>query len=240
MSWASDDLTPVLAAPAAAPGLGSRQGIVREWNPVTAENVVEVDGVLIPNLSILNTNEASQLKAGDVVTILTTGSAASSWGILGRLTIPGTPEAASALSAVSSGINAGIVSTFEPTTSTTYTDLATPGPSATVTIRPTGKALVIVSVQLGFAELATQETGAAVSFVASGANTIGVSPQWSVNTWLSVAGPPPSIGRTDQLGATFYVDGLNPGVTTFTLKYRTQQAGKAAKFADRVIVVWPL
>jgi hypothetical protein len=240
MTYPTHDLTPLFAAPPAG-GVGYRQGIVRAWNPATAENTVDVDGALVDNLSILNTNnDALQLAAGDVVGILTTGAAASSWAILGRLTIPGTPAAESLLSQVSSGIDAAVITTQQTTTSTTYTDLATVGPSATVTIRPTGKALVVVSSQMAFAEVSTQETGAAVSFVASGANSIGTSSQRSVNSWLSVGGPPASIGRTDQYGATFYLSGLNTGETTFTLKYKTQMTGKTAYFADRVIVVWPL
>lgn len=232
----TDDLVPLLAA-APAPGLGFRQGTVLTWNQATAENTVDVGGATLTNVPILNTSEALLLGEGDVVGILTAGA---SWFILGRVTIPGTPEAASALTAVSSGIAAGTVSTQQTTTSTTYGDLATVGPSATVTIRATGKALVIVSAQMAYAESATQETGAAVSFVASGANSLATSSQRSVNSWLSVGGPPASIGRTDQYGATFYLSGLNTGATTFTLKYKSQMAGKTAYFADRVIVVWPL
>lgn len=233
-----DDLVPLIlgaAAPTGGSGVGFRQGVVQQWNQATAENVIDVGGAAMTNLPILNTSEAAMLAAGDVVGILTAGP---SWWILGRLTIPGTPAAASALSAVSSGIAAGIVSTQETTTSTTYGDLATVGPSATVTIRPTGKALVIITCQLGFVTVGNQEHGQSVSFVASGANTLATSPERSINFWLSV-GSAPSLGRVDQMGGTFYLDGLNPGQTTFTLKFRSQD-GLASDFSDRVIVVWPL
>lgn len=240
MSYPSDDLAPLFATAPQA-GVGYRQGIIRSWDPTNAVNTVEVDGVVVDNLAILNSkNEALAFDVGDVVCVLTTGTSASSWLILGRLTIPGTPAAESLLSQVSSGIAAAVITTQQTTTSTTYGDLATVGPSATVTIRPTGKALVIVSCQMAFAEASTQETGAAVSFVASGANTIGTSSQRSLNNWLSVGGPPSSIGLTDQVGATFYLSGLNPGDTTFTLKYKSQVSGKTAYFADRVLAVWPL
>ena len=239
MTYPSHDLTPLFVPPPPA-GVGYRQGIIRAWNTTTAENTVEVDGVLIDDLSILNTNnDALQLAAGDTVGILTTGAAASSWCILGRLTIPGTPAAESLLSQVSSGIAAGIINTQESTSSTTYGNLATVGPSATVTIRATGKALVIMSSQIGFVTVGGQEGGGAASFVASGANTLTTDPARSINHWTSVGGPPPSLARVDQFGAVFYLNGLNPGVTTFTMKYKAQSA-VTADFSDRVLVVWPL
>lgn len=239
MSYPSDDLAPLFAPPPAG-GVGYRQGIIRAWNPATAENTVEVDGVLIDDLSILNTNnDALPLAAGDSVGILTTGQSASSWMILGRLTIPGTPAAESLLSQVSSGIAAAIINTQESTASTTYVDLATVGPSATVTIRPTGKALVIMSSQIGFVRVGAQDGGGAISFVASGANTLSTDPARSINMWSSVGGPPPSLARVDQFGAVFYLAGLNAGVTTFTMKYKGQ-TGATADFSDRVLVVWPL
>ncbi|MEV5211321.1 hypothetical protein AB0K35_27995 [Micromonospora sp. NPDC053740] len=236
MTYPTDDLTPLFAAQPAAT-LGYRQGIVRAWNPTNAENTVEVDGTLVENLTILNTNnDALQLAPDDVVGILTTGAAASSWMILGRATTPGTPAAESLLSQVSSGIASAVINTQQSTTSGTYTDLATPGPSATVTIRATGKCLVILSSQMGYAT-AGSIGGCKASFVASGANTIATSGQRSINMVSSVGAP--STYRIDQFGATFYLDGLNPGATTFTMKYGAQN-GATADFSDRVIVVFPL
>jgi len=236
-SYGTDDLVPVLAAQP-APGLGYRQGVLRAWNTVNAENTVDVGGMLVDNLPILNTNnDALQLAAGDVVGILTTGAAASSWMILGRVTMPGTPAAESLLSQVSSGIDVGVVNTAQSTSSTTYGDLATVGPSATVTIRPTGKCLVIISSQMGYAT-AGSTGGCKASFVATGANTLGTSPQRSINMYSNMGSP--STARVDQFGATFYLSGLNPGATTFTMKYGAQAGGATADFADRVLVAFPL
>lgn len=237
MSYPTDDLAP-LFAPTPTPGLALRQGVIVAWNPITAENTVNVDGVQLADLPVLNTSEAVLLAPGDVVAILASGRAAQSWAILGRLTIPGTPAAASALSAVSAGIAAGVVNTLESTSSTTFGDLATVGPSATVTIRPSGKALVIVSVQMGSSSVGTT-IGAATAFEASGATTLGTSSARSVS-WYEDHGAVTSATRVDQFGGTFYVVGLDPGLTTFTLKYRSQVTGLNADFADRVIVVIPL
>ncbi|MEU5939413.1 hypothetical protein ABZ807_09500 [Micromonospora sp. NPDC047548] len=235
MSYATDDLTPILAQQPAA-GLRYRQGIIRAWNPLTAENTVDVDGVLVDNLPILNTNEAVLLAPGDVVGILATGQAAGSWCILGRLTIPGTPAAASALDAVSNPIRAAVISTQESTASAVYGDLATVGPEVTVTIGRSGKCLVIISSQMGYATAAALG-GCKASFVAAGANTLATSPQRSINMASNTGAP--STYRVDQFGATFYLSGLVAGATTFTMKYGAQ-LGVTADFSDRVLVVMPL
>lgn len=237
MALLSSDDTASLFAQQPAAALGYRQGILRAWNPLNAENTVDVGGTLIENLPILNTNnDALQLAPGDVVGILTTGASANSWMILGRVTMPGTPAAESLLSQVSSGIVVGVVTTQQSTASTTYVDLTTVGPSATVTIRATGKCLVILSAQMGYAT-ATDMGGAKASFVASGANTIATSGQRSINMGMKTGAA--STFRVDQFGATFYLAGLNPGVTTFTMKYGAQN-GATADFSDRVLVVFPL
>lgn len=235
MSYRSDDLTPLLA-PQAAPGMGFRQGTILTWNQATAENTVDVGGATLTNVPILNTNEALLLATGDVVALMTAGP---SWFILGRVTVPGTPQAATALDAASNGIVAATITTQQSTSSTTYGDLATVGPAVTARIRSTGKCLVIVSSQMGSAYSAVTAIGAATSFVASGANTLATSGARSIN-WYSATGGATSMTRVDQFGATFYLSGLNPGNTTFTLKYRSQVAGLNADFSDRVLVVMPL
>lgn len=232
MSYGTDDLSP-LFAPSTPTGAGYRQGIIRAWNPLTAENTVEVGGALVDNLPILNTTESLLLAPGDVVGILTAGP---SWCILGRLTVPGTPEAASAQQALTNPIRAAVINTQESTASTTYGDLATVGPQVTVTIGRSGKCLVIINSQMGYAT-ATDTGGCKASFVASGANTLTTSGQRSINMGLKTGAP--STYRVDQFGATFYLDGLNPGATTFTMKYGAQN-GATADFSDRVLVVMPL
>lgn len=232
---AGGDLAPFFVQPPAA-GTGYRQGVVQTWNPATAENTVVVSGQLFTNLPILNTSEALLLAPGDVVGILTSGGPVASWAILGRLTIPGTEAAASALEAFSNPIRAGVVTTQQSTASTSYVDLGTVGPQVTVTIGRSGKCLVILSSQMGYAT-ATATGGCKASFVASGANTIGTSGQRSINMGTNTGAA--GTYRVDQFGATFYLDGLNPGVTTFTMKYGAQN-GVTADFSDRILVVMPL
>jgi hypothetical protein len=98
----SDDLTPLLSGKHTV-GTGFRQGVIITWNPDTAENTVSVAGSVLTNLPILNTSEASLLDTGDVVAVITMGS---SFAILGRLVIPGTPQAVTSIQSITNRIQA--------------------------------------------------------------------------------------------------------------------------------------
>lgn len=104
--------------------------------------------------------------------------------------------------------NTAYVATAQTTTSASYTDLATVGPSVTVNIGTSGMCLVILQ-----AELWSEADGdvARMSFAASGANTV-------------VAGDAQSrcnnTAQLDQGASVFLLTGLNSGSTTFIAKYR--------------------
>lgn len=96
-----DDLTPLLAGKPEQ-SVRFRQGTVVAWDPNTGNNTIEVGGAVLNNVPILNTGEAIVLKAGHVVGMLTW---LSSWFILGRITVPGDPDFASASVAFDSSSN---------------------------------------------------------------------------------------------------------------------------------------
>ncbi|MFC3504797.1 hypothetical protein ACFOOK_28050 [Micromonospora krabiensis] len=239
-----DDLAPLFAAEP-GPSVGYRQGVIRQWNPVTAENVVEVDGTLITNVSILNTNEALQLQPGDVVGILTTGGAARSWAILGRLTIPGTDAAASALRVVSSRITAAVNNAQGTLTVPTpsYTDLAGGGgvgPSVTVDISGSGKALVMFGVETAWGAPVTEGLGAYASVAVSGATSIAANASWGVGHDVN----PVNEAHTFTASKFHLFTGLNAGANTFTMKYRVYTATGTGTptvwFREREIAVFAL
>lgn len=246
-SYGTDDLTPVLAAQP-NPGVGYRQGIVRAWNQVTAENTVEVGGVLITDMPILNTGEAVLLQPDDVVGILSTGGPTASWAILGRLTIPGTDAAASALRMVSSRIVAARDDAMGTRNTDTYGDLtgASAGPSVSVRISSSGMALVFWSADSGkvaWRRIATGGTSVAVS----GATTVAANAAFSLGIYLEhpVAGDPGAavVAGGNQAAMMHLFTGLNPGINTFTLKYRHAGAWAgegAVEFQQREIAVFAL
>ncbi|MEO3930922.1 hypothetical protein ABGB07_44835 [Micromonosporaceae bacterium B7E4] len=239
----SNDLAPLLAAAPSA-GVDLRQGVVLAWNPVTAQNVVQVGGTTMTDLPILNTSEALLLAPGAVVGIL---AAASTWFILGRVTVPGTPEAASALSMVSSRIIAVVDPGLGSRSSATFGDLAgaAVGPSVTATISASGKALAFWSCGYGGSVGGTWEahSTAGVSVAVSGATTVAASGDYSLGHNIQFpADPNPGNALTYssfQNGMHHLFEGLNPGANTFTMKYRNL-AGIDTEFDTREIAVFAL
>lgn len=119
----------------------------------------------------------------------------------------------------------GTVNTSQTTSSTSYGDLATTGPSATVI---TGSnALVTISTQ---GSTTSTADGANMSFAISGSTVVAANDNQSVSI----------TSTTNTTGSeTFPVTGLTPGSNTFTAKYRAVTGGTAT-FLRRNIVVYPL
>lgn len=92
MTFRADDLAPLLAA-AGRPDVGFHSGRVLAWNTDTGANTIDVAGAELTDVPILNTGEAIALRAGHVVALL---RFKSSYFILGRVTMPGTDQFASA------------------------------------------------------------------------------------------------------------------------------------------------
>lgn len=206
--------------------VGYRQGIVLSWDPETAENTIIVGGTTLVDIPILNTSEALLLTPGSVVGLLTVGP---SWVILGRLTIPGTPDAASALGIITDRLVSVDVTASEVTTSTLFHNLATVGPQATgVTVGQSGKALVIVSASLAVSATRIGDMGVDVS------GPTNVSP--SVGKALTL-----SAGATDaeaiSASRVLLFTSLIPGSYEFTAKYRHTTA--AVTFSERNLTVMP-
>lgn len=88
----SDDLAPLLVPPPQN-GLSFRQGEVITFNSATGANSIDVGGTTLVDVPMLNSGEAVALKAGHIVALLTWKS---SWWILGRVTLPGSDQFASA------------------------------------------------------------------------------------------------------------------------------------------------
>lgn len=115
-------------------------------------------------------------------------------------------------------VSTATVATTENTSSAAYTDLATVGPSVTVT---TG-----TSVKVTFVAFVTNASVAtnAVSVAVSGATTIAASDIRALNQ--------ASGGRAAMV---CIITGLTPGSNTFTLKYKTSSG--TASYLNRDIIV---
>lgn len=130
-----------------------------------------------------------------------------------------------ALAARTSG-SASVV-TSETTTSTSFVNLTTTGPAATVT---TGaQALVMWSCLLSNN---TTNNLAIASVAVSGATTVAASDSWSAGLNGVTA------ANTNGLAGWHYFTGLVAGSNTFTVQYRVN--GGTGTFSARLISVLPL
>lgn len=230
----ADDLSGLLAPPVPhGPGVPMtyRQGLVLAWNPLTAENSVRVGGVDLTDLPILNTSEALLLAPGAVVGIAVAGQ---TWMILGRVTVPGTPSAASALRLLSDRLVAAEDETQGSRTSSTFGDLsgAEAGPTVEATVTGSGKALVIVSALL--ATGGDTYSGGLMGYTIAGATTRAASVPNSLEVSMS------SEAFAGGVSRVILETGLNPGEHTFTAAYASAANGVSFTAENRVLAVMAL
>lgn len=119
------------------------------------------------------------------------------------------------------------VATSETTTSTTFTDLTTPGPSITLT---TGtKAIVMLAAHMSNGT-GTNHCSAAVDV--SGASTIAASDSRAIRF------EPTSANDAARIGIAYIHTGLTGGSNTFKLQYRVE--GGTGTFLNRHLSVFAL
>lgn len=122
------------------------------------------------------------------------------------------------------GLQTATVDTSETTASTSFTDLATSGPAATVTTRTS--ALVFIA-----ANLSNNTDASLMSMAVSGASTVAAADTKAIRHGGSAT-------IDSEAGTFFVVTGLTAGSNTFTAKYRVN-AGTGT-FRNRRIAVIPL
>jgi hypothetical protein len=119
------------------------------------------------------------------------------------------------------------VTTLQTTTSTSYVDLATVGPSVTLTLVSGQTVLVICSARVKHSAAGGQS--ALFSFAVSGASTLAAADVNGAETADTTTG-----GSTITR-ATVFTAGAT-GSHTFTMKYQVQAGGTGTYFNRRIIV----
>lgn len=120
------------------------------------------------------------------------------------------------------------VATSQTTTSTSYTDLATVGPSVTIDHGKTVMVILAATMSNNTADLQCRMTFEATGSVI----TIVPNDKWCAK----VDGTP--LGQASRVSAARLAGDLHAGTSTFTAKYRV--GGGTGTFFDRTIIVWPL
>lgn len=217
-----------------------RQGVIQTWNPITAQNTVRVGSTILTDVPVFNTSEAILLAAGDVVAIGVIGDAggARTYGIWGRMVIPGTASAGTSLSALRA--SSANVTTSASTNSTTYTDLSSSfGPTLTdVLVGATGRLLVFISSEasgVAVAGAAIETGGALMGFDLTGATVSAAAANSYMEARIRYDATPNSTMELNiRVSATrmTLLAGLNPGLHTITAKYLSV-SGSTATFQDR-------
>ncbi len=223
------------ATPLGGGDLVHYQGEIVSWDEASGVNAVKVNGAVVSNLRVLQSGVGLVYQPGDTVMI---EKRMSQWYILGKVAAPGAGAA--------NQVASQLVSASESTTSTSYTDLATVGPSVTVYIGSSRRCLVTVSSTISsLVNVSTangQWIGGNASFAVSGASTIAPSSDFYVGgeTWFGNLNTPVGFymggSRTTVLTAA---RGLNVGFNTFTMKYLALAANPGCLFFDRTITVIP-
>lgn len=127
-------------------------------------------------------------------------------------------------------VGSATVAAFETTTSAVFVDLATPGPTVTVQVGPSGRALVIIS-----AGMSVPDKGGAMGFEVTGASHLPAALSRSLALGSSDPDPHASVGAF--FSRVVQVDGLTPGVNVFTAKYVQTSGTSAVGWQDRTITV---
>lgn len=225
------DLTDLFTPPPPGPAqaVSYRQGTVIAFDKFTLANTIRVGGTDLTDLPILGVGETTMLGPGDVVGILVVGSTLA---ILGQLVIPNTTAAFDAISLPSSNTYTANVNTAQSTTSTTWTDLATVGPTiSNVRIGPSGRCLVFISATMN---ILSAPEGGSMGYDITGATTLGPSDQGRDLAHYGSTGA--------SLSATRLVlqEGLNTGLHTFTAKYFYGGGAGSISFSFRNLTVMAL
>ena len=123
------------------------------------------------------------------------------------------------------------VAALELTTSPTYTDLTTPGPTVTAIIGHSGSAMVTISTYMGVNGIAGSQAGGRVSLAIDGGAAVGDYLYYSIS---SAAGD----GIAGNQSTTIVLSGLAPGSHTFEMKYSSFNGG-TTHFMTRFLQVRP-
>lgn len=117
----------------------------------------------------------------------------------------------------------------QTTTSTTYTDLATVGPTVTLT---TGySALIFYAAEMGNNTL---DRAALLTFEITGASRL------DPDSWQRIVTDGTTASNQIRQYGVYRTNVLNPGTNIFTMKYATGSAATTSNFAQRELVVMPL
>jgi hypothetical protein len=207
-----------------APTLELRQGVVASVDLATATCSVRLGGnpQAVPLVKYLSNYKAT---VGDTCVVLVNGTdmyALDRDGTFG--------------SAVFAGYTVQFVQAQESRSSATYGDLATVGPFVSMNVPASGSILLGIAAHIQKNNTTNGEC--LMTTAASGANTWAAGATWptaGIGELISSGGAAPTVA----CGSVNMITGLNPGLTTITVKYISTNAGSAV-FDSRLLWCIPI
>jgi hypothetical protein len=246
------------------PGLGIGTATVLDWDASTLNGTFDYRGTTLSGLPVLSALDAFSWVAGDEVLLLTwhptdghRRKGLGSYFVIGRVFRPSAANSAKALQALQNEfaeqISAEIfaqrmhfqdINTTEAIASSSYTDLATTGPTVfDVDVTEAGKMLVFTSVRINLNNVSFsggQTADGYASFQISGATSISANDSNAAFRRMNFAAHDGGVAHTINDGGTYtkmtLVEGLNAGNHTVQMKYR-RSIGNDVTIGMRSLVV---
>lgn len=197
-------------------------------NATDAATKTYVDGSLNSNIQSIGIQQNTVLTAGYDLIANTISEVSAAY----YLEIPATSTLEIYTYTPVRGAAAAYVAAIDSTASTTYVNLSNTNDQVTVTVGSSGMVLLGMSC---FMSGAVAETPV-VNFAASGANVM--TPNISLDSFGFYQGSA-AADTNAQFGVTHLLTSMNPGSTTFKMKYRSG-GGTACNFQERRIWALPL
>lgn len=134
------------------------------------------------------------------------------------------------------GIFTATVSGSDSTTSTSFVDLATTGPTVSdVYIGSSGRCLVLITGWID--STASASSGGEISFAITGATAQPADSGKVLKLWI--LNPPANVTTSIRATSCIQVSGLNQGLHTFTMKYKSLLGNSIQFGGDRNLTVIP-
>lgn len=217
--------------PSGPEDVGLHTGVVLTWDESSGVNSVLIGNTAVPNVRSVQPGIGVQYQPGDSVMLV---RKQTQYFVFGKISVPGGANA--------NQIQYAEVSTQEATGSTSYTDLATVGPSLSINIGSSRRFLLLVNCYMFASGTVPVNTlfGGSMTVNITGASTVNavgtVTGSWVGNGITNGSGGGGQFFRSYVMTAA---NGINPGAHTFTAKYLSALASPTCLFRERAITVIP-
>jgi hypothetical protein len=130
--------------------------------------------------------------------------------------------------------------TLQSTTSTSFGDLTTVGPTVPVTVGPSGRVLVAIGAEINYNTAADGTGGGVVTFEASGPTPIaaGTYVAQAIGGAVTAGADTTVFGASQSASKFWFLKNMEPGDYVFTMKYASA-FGVLAQFSDRTMWAIP-